>query len=688
MRVLAPPSANLARVLAVRWSMLAAGAILLLAGVLRLYRLAAQSLWLDEGSTWSLIQSDWGTLFADLFSPAAAYPLYHLLLKAWVAVAGDSEWALRLPSAVAGVLAVLAIWLAAQRIAADQQPPPAQPWYRLAATLLLGTAPVAIWYAQEAKVYSMLLLASTLLLWALLRAVQQPTRGALLLLIGLAVGSLFLHRLALLLLLAMGWAWLWAAPPRARRVRLLLTGGLLAGSAAVVLAMARGLGSDISETGAYIPATPPLALKLTLLRFTLDRGPAEFPFWWLLPWIVLGSAGTVRLLRDVLRPLPRSRAARVLLCFLVVPPLLFLSQLAATRLFEARYLLPIYPAWLLLLAYPLLHPVRPVRRLAGGTLLLALLVNGLVLTQPAQGIFSGDPVKEQYREAVQILAERVHPDDLIVLHPAYIRPLYDYYMARHSRDPAPVPVTFEAFKHRQREFNVRDWDAARQQAFAGHYRSFLLIAPNHARTVDKPLLATDEYGLVGLYYQFSREQQKWPCGIWRTNGAHLFCQDSPEAYETGDLPPIETPYPAQFGDDILLLGYTLKATTPQGVGVYRAGGNLPVTLFWDVLRQPSADYSIFLHLCQQCDAPPPASSDAPPYQGYLPTSVWLPNNLIHDEQAIPLPADLPPGTYRLYVGLYRPGDPATTARLPITSPHPTDTRRLLLGEVQILAEDG
>jgi predicted membrane-bound mannosyltransferase len=82
-------------------------ALTALAFALRIYRLDAQSLWLDEGSTWvEVTGKGWLALVAELFSPNAGYPLYHLLLKAWVLIAGDAEWALRFPSALAGALVV------------------------------------------------------------------------------------------------------------------------------------------------------------------------------------------------------------------------------------------------------------------------------------------------------------------------------------------------------------------------------------------------------------------------------------------------------------------------------------------------------------------------------------------------------------------------------------------------------
>jgi len=90
------------------------GSLLLAIGLApRLYRLGAQSLWLDEGGTWAAVTGQtWGRLVAELGGVNAAYPLYHLLLKGWVALAGDSEWALRFASVLAGAAAVVAIFFA------------------------------------------------------------------------------------------------------------------------------------------------------------------------------------------------------------------------------------------------------------------------------------------------------------------------------------------------------------------------------------------------------------------------------------------------------------------------------------------------------------------------------------------------------------------------------------------------
>lgn len=692
----------------------------------RLYRLADQSLWLDEGSTWQTIQQSWSTLLADLFSPVSAYPLYHLFLKLWVALFGDSEWALRLPSALVGAGAVVALYFAALELQAarrqggSESPASTRPLFAflsfpLVASLLLLTSPFAIWYAQEAKVYSLLLLFATLLIWSFLRALRLNTWRAWLICALIALISVSIHRLAALLVIAAGWAWLLtegrsylgALSDRRRATRAgalplqpLAFGVLLALSGGIVWAMVRGLGSDRAATGAYIAADPLLGLWLTFVRFSVDRGPGDAPWWGLLLWGLLFGLGLATLLRRLVRRNADSRSALVLLCFLFVPLTLFLIQLAFTRLYEARYVLLIYPAWLLLLAYPLIairdwniragvqrNGNRVVRAAPFILLFVAAIVtNAAVLVQPKLGLFSGDPVKEQYREAMRDLARRVHPDDLVVLHPAYLRPLYDYYMPRLTADPPPAPAGFGNFKQGQEHFGKQEWDMQRREAFQGRLRSFLLIAPDHAKTVDQPLEG-DEYGLVGIYFQYSQEQRTWPCGIWRFNGVHLLCQEAPEAYYTGDVPQPATPAQAVFAENLQLLGYTLKATGPEGPGVYRAGGTLPMTLFWDVAHPPAADYSVFLHLCQDCSVPPAASDDGPPLNGYLPTSTWLPGKPARDDRSIPLPRDLPPGRYTLLLGLYRPGDASPSARLPVIGANVIAGDRVALGEVIIVVSN-
>jgi hypothetical protein len=772
------------------------GVLFGIALVLRLYWLHAQSLWLDEGSSWQMTTQPWSVLLTDLISLAAAYPLYHVLLKGWVSIAGDSEWALRLPSALAGALAVLPIYGAAGEIERPVSTTVRTAQWRLYPIIAASVAllsPFALWYAQEAKVYSLLLLWSAGFLWLFLRTQRRATGRNWALLVALGLLGLLLHRLSALLLIAAAAAWLMSAE-LPQRIHWWTFAGLALASGGLVGAMVRGLGSDRAATGAYIPAGPLEAIGLTFARFSIDRWPGDAPLWWLLPWLILFAWGALCLLKEsgvrsqeseggrqrkksevrsqkseasshrTAQTLPPENSglriqdsegsgrdgARTVLCFFFVPLVLFMLQLLFTRLYEARYLIVIYPAWVLIVAYPLgknsgfriqdsggalakseprtqnpeprthnpqprTHNPQPTTQnpeprtqnpeprtqnpedslssavvararlrtmFCGMIVLTALVTSVLSLTQPRFGLFSGDPVKEQYREAIGALAARVHPDDAIIVHPAYLRPLYDYYMGRLSADPAPEPIAFADFKQGQADFGKREWETQKRAKLSGYARSFLLIAPDHARTVDQPPLPQDRYGWVGLHFQYSREQGTWPCGLWGFVGVDLLCQEYPERYISGAEILPETPHTATFDGNLQFLGYTLKQTS--SASSFSSGGNVPIALFFDVDEQPGEDYSLFLHLCRDCEAPPVASFDGQPLEGYLPTSSWLPGKPARVDAAIALPADLAPGRYKLLLGMYRPVDASPNARLQLDGEPNMGAERLLLAEIEVV----
>jgi len=124
-----------------------------------------------------------------------------------------------------------------------------------------------------------------------------------------------------------------------------------------------------------------------------------------------------------------------------------------------------------------------------------------------------------------------------------------------------------------------------------------------------------------------------------------------------ELPPDLQPTSADFGDFARLVGYRLNTDTayPQGA--------LKITLVWQVLRSPPAALKVFAHLYgfnNTIDVL--AQHDSDPGNGELPTTTWLPGEYIEDEHTLELNADLPPGQYRLGVGMY---DPNSLQRVPV-----------------------
>ena len=105
----------------------------------------------------------------------------------------------------------------------------------------------------------------------------------------------------------------------------------------------------------------------------------------------------------------------------------------------------------------------------------------------------------------------------------------------------------------------------------------------------------------------------------------------------------------RFGDPawVRLNGYGLpKEVTP--------GGSLLVALEWESLRPVGQDFRVFVHLLDAGGAKL-AQRDGQPVLWQRPTSGWQPGERIVDRYGLLLPADLPPGEYRVAVGLYDPG---------------------------------
>ncbi len=92
------------------------------------------------------------------------------------------------------------------------------------------------------------------------------------------------------------------------------------------------------------------------------------------------------------------------------------------------------------------------------------------------------------------------------------------------------------------------------------------------------------------------------------------------------------------------------------------GAILSFTLTWACVRQPDADYMVFIHLLSQAGEGI-AQFDGPPVHGTFPTSLWQPGDVVIDAREMRLPDDLPDGTYRVVAGWYRLD---TMARLPVT----------------------
>ena len=137
--------------------------ITLIGILLRLYRLGSHSFWLDEADSVKIVRVILGIDPSGNWSLQLSRPFYYLLLTPFYLLS-QSEWSLRLVSAIAGILAILILYIFGSRV-----------WNKrigLLAALLLAVSPFHIYYSQELRSYTWVMLLSILGFYFSCRALE------------------------------------------------------------------------------------------------------------------------------------------------------------------------------------------------------------------------------------------------------------------------------------------------------------------------------------------------------------------------------------------------------------------------------------------------------------------------------------------------------------------------------------
>jgi hypothetical protein len=200
-------------------------ALTALAAFLRLRALAAPY-WIDEGISVGISSHPLGEI-PGLLRQDGSPPLYYVLLHVWIALFGSTPTATHALSVILAIACVpVAYWALA----------PFGAWPGLAAAALMALDPFVGYYADETRMYSLLLLLGLAVCGAFLRAFVLRRRAHVAAFAVFAALTLYAHAWGAFLVGAAGVAWLAlvvAGPDRRGLVR----DGLLAfGGAAVLFA--------------------------------------------------------------------------------------------------------------------------------------------------------------------------------------------------------------------------------------------------------------------------------------------------------------------------------------------------------------------------------------------------------------------------------------------------------------------
>jgi len=115
---------------------------------------------------------------------------------------------------------------------------------------------------------------------------------------------------------------------------------------------------------------------------------------------------------------------------------------------------------------------------------------------------------------------------------------------------------------------------------------------------------------------------------------------------SGQPPALSRSLQVNLGEQLLLLGYNLSSATLS------PGDALYLTLHWQALKSTEKEYAIFVYL--QGEMGRLWLEEGQPFDGFYPTRLWPPGEVLLDRHRLTLPPGLPLGSYNLAVGMRDP----------------------------------
>ncbi|MCS7251521.1 MAG: glycosyltransferase family 39 protein [Thermoflexus sp.] len=610
--------------------------VLSTAFLLYLNSISLPSVWFDEGWSWHLAQMPILEMLQATAADRSPF-LYYLFLHFWIRIAGESEWALRWPSAAFGLLATAL----AGRIAA-------RGWGRPAGIFtmgLMGFSPFWLYYIQEARMYTMLAAGTLAALWSLEAAIRRPTGRRFFAWTLSAAGTALTHYFGLfpvaIMAIVLG---VWSAQRPEMRRRWVWS---MLGLAALVgpwMVFARGRFVSPEEF-----LRPPMTAAGMLSALAHGFWPGEWT--WILA-VLLASAALFQ------RDASVRRWALLTLGTLVLVMAVILGIFPRFALFHPRYVIFLWAFWVIgigggatRLGEILAERLWRARRSGwiGALFLFPLLA---VLIRPWWA-WLHDPHRgrDPYREAVAHVAQQVRLGEAALALRANWAVLYYW-----ERIKVPAPLLLGPASPVWEEQQVLQWlEEARRRAgpAEGPWRLWLF---SWQQEVVDPLGLFD-----GLLLENGFEVGGRPFGgLWVAY------------YET--WPPFHrrvlVPLRADFEGKIELRGVHLRA--PRW-----PGDLLGVTVAWARVGPVPRPPRMFIHVLNPAGRLV-AQRDGPLPNDLIPISTWPLDRAFPVFARVVLPPDLH-GRHTIRVGLY---DPESGARWRVQGAR-GEGDGMIVGEVEI-----
>ena len=636
---------------------------------LRVYRLDAQSLWYDEGLSVHLASQP---LLATVSESAVTDhpPLYALLLDAWMRAAGRSEFAVRFLSMWWSVLAVALTWRLGHELLTDA--------IGAIGALLMAASAFAVWYAQEARGYSLLLALTLIMAWAFVcfchseqRSGEQRAPGLKFdsgyWVVGIgylifAIAALYTHYYAAFTLSALNLAFLAVLACGMQSAggnshspipNLQYPVSFCLSQLIILVAFAPWLPAAIRQAATNVTYFPGRVGWQTVVGDTLyafasgDVAPTIVAAW------TVGVMGVLAVIGALAEQPGTTRLNRVIATLLVAVPVALMAVIAWQKpKFAPRYLIEALPVFYLLVGAGFTALWRFVGYMRRA---IALVCAGILLVAGVLSLRATyfDPIRQRpdMRSVAAYIAANERPGDVIALLSGHQLSVFEYYYHGTNRI-APMPEGIMPPAQ-----SPLDYRAARKLEDISRGAPRLWLALWQPELADPTDVVMNE-----LMTKVPR------LGVGRDfQGMALLLFDLQDHTPFGEGPRHVTD--RRFAEPIALAGYDLSATSCA------PGESLDLALYWRAAGPITRNYQAFTHLLAP-DGSLAAGSDHIAGADNYPTSLWTADTFIRNVFALRVSPDAPPGTYSLEAGLY-------DARGRLKLADAGDTDRILLAQIVV-----
>lgn len=446
------------------------GFILFCGAVLRFYDLSAESLWADEGITVRTV-SDSFTAMQQILSKAIHPPLHYLILHPLTHIFGNSEFVVRMPSVIFGIVSIFMTYVLGRRLFNT-------PTGFIAAGLV-ALSYFQIRYSQEARNYALLTMLALFSYYYFVRLLEKPSRKHTAGYLIVSVLLLYTHFFGLFTIFSQNLYMLIRACVLGKKVRpsLLHWIGLQCATALLFMPWVSVLIHHVStrqSNGAW-QARPSLytlsstfgvyagSLPLLILFFAIMLLAAGL-------WLFKSGSNASQAVRfNFSRMEPLYIVLTWLGSYTLVP--FILSQIM-TSLYHYRYTIVGSIAFYLLMALAL-------RQLQRARFLFPVALGGIVVLS-CLGLYNyyTEINKEPWRDAVAYVDAKATPRDLLLFTSGFLLDTnFNYYSHRDDLNKKPFPSLNNII--RLRLGKPYDYQAELKRIGQGHDNIWLILSHAH-----------------------------------------------------------------------------------------------------------------------------------------------------------------------------------------------------------------